>query len=294
MIDFFGGKKDLQSHIIRVLYNLSFVEDPARIIRAVRFEQRYAFKMDKSTEHFLKKAIGDKLLSKVRKKRIAEEIMLILNENEPTKALKRLEELEALKYILPGIKITKEVEKKLNKAKRNYEFWKKQINDEKVKMWLIYFLCLFKELEIDKIHKLCKKIMLKNKYIQIIDSIYINFNSTLEFLSQRNELLPSSIYIELKDLPNEILFFMIMERKKKIVKERITKFIKEYKRKKLLISGKDIKRIGVKPGPIYSELLKNLLNAQLDGLVKTKKEEIKFVKNILEKKERNLQKINAK
>ncbi|PKM79121.1 MAG: polynucleotide adenylyltransferase, partial [Firmicutes bacterium HGW-Firmicutes-13] len=68
LIDFFGGQKDLQLGVIRVLYNLSFVEDPARIIRAVRFEQRYNFKMDKSTEDFLKKAINDKLLSRLRKK----------------------------------------------------------------------------------------------------------------------------------------------------------------------------------------------------------------------------------
>ncbi len=52
LIDFFGGQRDLRKGIVRVLYNLSFVEDPARIIRAIRFEQRYNFKMDRTTENF--------------------------------------------------------------------------------------------------------------------------------------------------------------------------------------------------------------------------------------------------
>ncbi|GAI47430.1 unnamed protein product, partial [marine sediment metagenome] len=110
LIDFFGGQKDLSKGIIRVLYNLSFVEDPARIIRAIRFEQRYNFKMDRTTEDFLKKAIDDKLLSRLRKKRITEELILILKEENPLKSLKRMEELGSLKYILPDVELN-EIEK---------------------------------------------------------------------------------------------------------------------------------------------------------------------------------------
>ena len=70
-----------------------------------------------------------------------------------------------------------------------------------------------------------------------------------------------------------------------IVKERIVNYLKKYKKESLYISGKELKELQIEPGPIYSQILNKLLCAQLDGEVKNKKDEIKFVKNIL--KERN-------
>jgi tRNA nucleotidyltransferase (CCA-adding enzyme) len=70
-----------------------------------------------------------------------------------------------------------------------------------------------------------------------------------------------------------------------IAKERIENYFKKYKRESLYISGKELKELQLKPGPIYSQILNKLLCAQLDGEVKNKRDEISFVKNIL--KERN-------
>lgn len=286
LIDFFGGQKDLQLGIIRVLYNLSFVEDPARIIRAVRFEQRYNFKMDKSTEDFLKKAINDKLLSRLRKKRVAEELMLILKEENPTKALKRMEELGALKYVLPGVELNADTIKKLNRARGNYNFWKRNISEEKIELWLIYFFCIVGQLEKNKIQRMCKKLMFKQKTMDKINYIHLNLDSIIKFISQKNKLLPSSIYTKLKDLPNEILFLVMMESGSDTAKERINSFLKNYKKESLYISGKDLKKLDIKPGPIYSYILNRLLHAQLDGEVNSKEDEIKIVKNLLEEKDK--------
>ncbi|MCK4519215.1 MAG: CBS domain-containing protein, partial [Candidatus Omnitrophica bacterium] len=57
LIDFYGGQKDIKAKSIRILHNLSFVEDPTRIFRAVRFEQRFDFTIDKKTEHLIKTAV---------------------------------------------------------------------------------------------------------------------------------------------------------------------------------------------------------------------------------------------
>lgn len=286
LIDFFGGQKDLRIGIIRVLYNLSFVEDPARIIRAIRFEQRYNFKMDRATEDFLKKAIDDKLLSRLRKKRIAEELILILKEENPLKSLKRLEELGALKYILPEVELDKDTVERFNKAKDNYNFWKRNISDEKIELWLIYFFCIIGQLEKNKIQRRCKKLMFKQKTLDKINYIYLNLDSIIEFISQKNKLLPSSIYTKLKDVPNEILFLAMMESGSDTAKERVNSFLKNYKKESLYISGKDLKKLDFKPGPIYSYILNRLLYAQLDGEVNSKKDEIKIVKNLLEGKDK--------
>jgi tRNA nucleotidyltransferase (CCA-adding enzyme) len=285
LIDFFGGQKDLHKGIIRVLYNLSFVEDPARIIRAIRFEQRYNFKMDRTTEDFLKKAIDDKLLSRLRKKRVAEELILILKEENPLKSLKRMEELGALKYILPEVELNEETVKSLNKVKDNYNFWIRNIPDEKIERWMIYFCCLIRNLKKGQMQRIYKKLLIKQKSLDKINYCYSNLDQIIKMISQKNKISPSVIYLKLKGLPNEVLFLAIAESDTNIVKERISNYFLKYKKESLYISGKELKELQVKPGPIYSQILNKLLCAQLDGEVKNKRDEIRFVKNIL--KERN-------
>jgi len=285
LIDFFGGQKDLRLGIIRILYNLSFVEDPARIIRAIRFEQRYNFKMDRTTEDFLKKAIDDKLLSRLRKRRITEELILILKEENPLKSLKRMEKLGALKYILPEFELNEETVKRLNKVKDNYNFWKCNISGEKIELWVIYFCCLIRNLKKVQIRRIYKRLIIKQKSLEKINYCYSNLDQIIKMISQKNKISPSVIYLKLKGLPNEVLFLVMAERDTNIVKERISNYFRKYKRENLYISGKELKELQIKPGPIYSQILNKLLCAQLDGEVKNKRDEIRFVKNIL--KERN-------
>lgn len=285
LINFFGGQKDLRIGIIRVLYNLSFIEDPARIIRAIRFEQRYNFKMDRTTEDFLKKAIDDKLLSRLRKKRITEELILILKEENPLKSLKRMEELGALKYILPEFELNEETVERLNRVKDNYDFWQRDIPDEKIELWVIYFCCLIRNLKKSQIQRIYKKLIIKQKSLYKINYCYLNLDQIIKIISQKTKISPSVIYLKLKGLPNEILFLAMAESDTNIAKERINSYFRKYKKESLYISGNELKELQVKPGPIYSQILSELLCAQLDGEVKNKRDEIRFVKNIL--KERN-------
>ena len=283
LIDFFGGQKDLQLGIIRVLYNLSFVEDPARIIRAIRFEQRYNFKMDKSTEDFLKKAIDDKLLSRLRKKRVAEELILILQEKNPLKSLKRMEELGALKYILPEVELNEDTVGRLNRVKDNHDFWIRNMPDEKIQLWMIYLCSLIKNIEKNQVEKIFKKLIFKQKSLNNINYIYTNLDQIIKYILPKNKISPSNIYIKLKGLSNEILFLAMTESRDDIAKNRIVKYFKKYKNESVYISGKELKKLHIKPGPIYSQILGKLLYAQLDGEVKNKEDEVKFVKNILKK-----------
>ena len=283
LIDFFGGQKDLQLGIIRVLYNLSFVEDPARIIRAIRFEQRYNFKMDKSTEDFLKKAIDDKLLSRLRKKRVAEELILILQEKNPLKSLKRMEELGALKYIIPEVELNEDTVGRLNRVKDNHDFWIRNMPDEKVQLWMIYLCSLIKNIEKNQVEKIFKKLIFKQKSLNNINYIYTNLDQIIKYILPKNKISPSNIYIKLKGLSNEILFLAMTESRDDIAKNRIVKYFKKYKNESVYISGKELKKLHIKPGPIYSQILGKLLYAQLDGEVKNKEDEVKFVKNILRK-----------
>src|SRR5690606_38395864 len=90
LIDYFGGRKDLMNGSIRILYNFSFVEDPTRILRAIRFEQRYRFTIEADTLRFARDAIERRMLGRLSYKRILAELILILNEKDPVPALERI------------------------------------------------------------------------------------------------------------------------------------------------------------------------------------------------------------
>ena len=109
LIDYFGGRKDLQAGLIRVLYNLSFVEDPTRILRAIRFEQRYRFQIEPETLRFAREAIARRLLGRLSYNRIQQELELILAEKDPVPALRRMDEIGVWHYILPEVKLDNEV-----------------------------------------------------------------------------------------------------------------------------------------------------------------------------------------
>ena len=104
IVDYYGGRKDLEQGVIRILYNLSFVEDPTRIMRAIRFEQRYGFKMDEKTQYFAVKAIETGVLDGLSQERIDFEFLAMLREKEVFAILQRMMELGLLEKSIPRLK----------------------------------------------------------------------------------------------------------------------------------------------------------------------------------------------
>ena len=92
LIDYFGAQDDIKDKVLRVLHNLSFVEDPTRILRVIRFEQRFSFKIGKLTLALIKSAIKMNYLKDLTGRRLFLELRLILEEQDPTKAIERMDE----------------------------------------------------------------------------------------------------------------------------------------------------------------------------------------------------------
>ncbi len=99
--DPFGGLADLRDGVVRVLHPLSFIEDPTRVMRAARFEGRFAFSMDEGTEGLARRAVAMGLLQEISGARLREELLAILEEDDPAPPLERLEALGALRAVLP-------------------------------------------------------------------------------------------------------------------------------------------------------------------------------------------------
>ena len=103
LLDFFHCRKDIEEGIIQVLYNLSFVEDPTRIIRAIRYSERYQFQILPRTLELLKEALDNQYLEKISKNRIREEIVLCLKEPNRSRMIQRMGELDVFRHIFGSV-----------------------------------------------------------------------------------------------------------------------------------------------------------------------------------------------
>ncbi|MEA3369026.1 MAG: DHHA1 domain-containing protein [Candidatus Ratteibacteria bacterium] len=277
LVDFFGGEKDLKKKIIRCLHDLSFVEDPTRIFRAVRFEQRYGFKISRHAQHLIKTAINLEMFDWLTNHRLFDELILILSEKKPLPAIKRMAEFNELRFIHPRIKLNKNSELLFRKLSRAIAWFKKEFPHEKPEVWSIYFLCLLEGLNKEEAQEVVRKFVVSKKNEK---RIVLAKESGARILNnlKKKKLKNSEIFQQLRGLPLEVLLFLLAKTEFSRVEKRIKVYITVLRKVRPLIKGKDLAGLGISAGPIYKEIFRAILWKKLDGGLKTKKEERFFIK----------------
>lgn len=150
LLDLFDGQKDLRNGKIRVLHDRSFIDDPTRILRAIRFEQRYNFSIEPKTFKLMRRALTLGLLNRLTRFRLGRELILLLKEKRTLKATLRFDQLCGLELIHPLIRLDNMVKKRLKSPKAKDD-------------WLVYFMLLTKELNAQQLEKLCCDFSLTRK-----------------------------------------------------------------------------------------------------------------------------------
>ena len=263
LIDFFGALKDIRDKKIRVLHALSFVEDPTRILRALRFATRYRFQLGKHTEKLLKMAVERKLFKTVEGQRIYHELKQILNEENPLRVFLKLEKYGVLKELFPGVTWDRR-KKDLFERVRKLIIWHKLNFPESQTLYHIVYLgaLLFKE-PYTKADEILKELAVPQKEAELLKRLL------KEVYPLKRELLkaerPSQIYNLLERKPEELL--LLLGSLSDPLKDKVVAFMKEYRLVKPLVSGEELKALGLKPGPVYKELLNRVKYGILDGKI---------------------------
>lgn len=275
LIDPFKGLEDLKNEKIRVLHKKSFLDDPTRIIRGIRFVSRFNFSFEEYTFKLLKEAVSKKVFSKVSPVRIGNEMIKLLQEENPFRGLKILNQLCGLEFIHPDIKFDKNWDKFfLQVDKFSNDFNKKTL--QKIKKWLIYFIFLTENLNKKNLEKICLNYELKkNERFSVIRAselkkIEIERLSNYKYSELVNILKP--IY------PESIIYFIIRIDSKPL-KRKLFNFLIRFSKIRLYINGERLKKMGFSPGPIFNKILDTLFLAKLDRIVITEKDEEDFIKN---------------
>ena len=277
LIDFFGGQKDLKEKVIRVLHNLSFVEDPTRILRAIRFEQRFGFKIGKQTESLIRAAVKSHFMEKVEGRRLFLELKNILEEENALAALRRMNEFNLFPELFPALKYDPAKEELLEKIEEVLNWYRLSYFEHRVERWLVYFMGIAFDLSETDLLKFTKRLELPEKKIDFLVNARARTHQVLMRFSRTKKMLPSEIYHTLEDCTIEELLYMMAKTNRDESKKAISLYLLKLRNVKPILTGHDLKALNIEPGPIYKEILRNLLDARLNGEIQTKEDEIAFV-----------------
>jgi len=279
LIDFFGGQRDLREKSIRVLHNLSFVEDPTRAFRAVRFSERFGFKISKHTENLIKSTIEMNLFDKLSGPRLYEELLLSFKETDPIRTLKRVSEFGLLKVIQSNLVFTEELEATLGSMHETLSWFNLLFLEEKPETGVLYLMALLSGLKEEDIKTIMERLSPSPRAKDMIIKGIVSARDVVRKLPVRD---PVEIYKLLHTLKLEVILFSMalsLDRQKKKV---ISRYLTELRNVKTVLTGDDLKKMGIQPGPVYAKILRELLDEKMRGRVKSREDEEKFVKHVMQ------------
>ena len=275
LYDYWGGVNDLRQGTIRVLHSLSFIDDPTRILRAIRFEQRFNFSIEERTMQQLVEAKG--LLNNLSGDRIRHELDLIFDEKESVSILSRLDELHLLSEIHPGLTWNRSMARAI---KRTIHFSKKWIEEfpdlTKIDRRSLGYIFWLSSLPDEVILPISKRLKLSERTQKIIKGI----KEVVSLFPEISEKKPSKICDQLDRLPTLSIILGRME-----LKTDEARFLEDYlfnwKKVKPLVNGNDLKRMGVPSGKRYQIILRKLKEAWLDGQITDQAQEMELLNKLI-------------
>jgi tRNA nucleotidyltransferase (CCA-adding enzyme) len=285
-----GGQRDLRAKAIRVLHEESFVDDPTRIFRAIRFARRFGFSLESSTRHRLEEAAATKLIQELSGPRLCNEILLLLGERDARKTIKSLVRLKLLRFLHPRLRYTKNGERVVAVLPRALAWWKKQSPDRMVERPLIYLMALLSQAGPVVLQSVIERLRLSTRHSKAVQWAGHKTNRLLHVLKQSKNVRPAEIYRLLADVPDDAIVLLVAkglslrtEAGADRLTRRLSQFLKHDRRATTILKGEDLKQLGLKPGPRFKTILDRLLDARLNGNVRTESDERAFVHRMVQK-----------
>lgn len=261
--DPFGGLKDLEGERVRVLHTLSFVEDPTRVFRAARFESRFGFRMEPTTEGLARNAVEMCLLDEVSGARLREELLAIVAEDPAAPAIARLHDLGALQAVLPTgvdsgvvLKAFKATEKALPKVEK--------MLGARLERDTTMMVPLAAGASRSGLERWLRRLRLGRRHGAVQQPLADKGPTIVKTLADRRKMRDSRLFALLSGVPMELLPYL-WGTGTATARKRIERFAADLEHVKAAVSGDDLVAMGYRPSARFSDILKQALADRLDG-----------------------------
>lgn len=263
LIDPYQGASNLDRRLIRILHPGSFSDDATRIIRGVRYEQRYGFEFEAQTARLLERDIP--MLDTISGDRIRHELELIFEEKQPEFAIKRLGELGMLPRISPSLKGNGWLAEKFDRARRL---------KKPSQLPLLYFCLLVYSSDQKEIEQFLARLNISAKLSRAMRDM-LRLKTRLPLLD-KSALKPSEIYYMLQEYDPVAIQANAIASDSPIVHHHLQLFLTKLRYVRPSLDGEELKRLGISAGPEMGKVLQALHKAKLDGEVRTRADEKKL------------------
>ena len=283
VVDYFGGIIDLAKRQLRVLHKDSFLDDPTRILRLVRFKSRFGFIIEPATKKLIREARSAKALEKMQKHRVRDELILIFKEPKPEDALKLLKDLYGLGFIHESLGFENSQGQAFVSIRKTLRWFEAEFPLHRpAELWLMYFIYFLSTLDSLTIKKIISDFAFKKgELIRILSfkrqarRIYGELNNP--------SLSASKVYNILNPYSYEVILIIYSKASSPRVRKYIRDFLAVYNFTRIKVTGHDLSKLGLRPGPDFKTILQMVLEGKLDLRLSTKREELSLARKLIKR-----------
>ncbi len=287
--DVYGGQRDLRARTIRVLHDGSFEDDPTRIFRAIRFEHRFGFRLERATLRLLAQTASTNLIARLSGPRLQNEILLLFSERDPVRAIARLAQLKLLRFLHRRLCYTKNVKRVVTAVPKALAWWARRFPDSVIDRPIVYLMALSSESSQAVVTAMIRRLVLSREQAKNVSAGGSRIDRALKRLTDKGTVRPSQVYRLLADLSDKALVLLLAKQisrrhgvRLSLLKRHLLSFVKN-RAVKTALTGRDLQAMGLKPGPQYRIILGQLLDARIDGVVTTEADERALAHRLLKK-----------
>ena len=263
--DPFGGLADLQNGLVRVLHPLSFVEDSTRVLRAARFEQRFGFSMEGATAGLAAQAVAMGLLQEISGARVREELLAILEEDDPAAPLARLAEFGALAGLLPHGVDGAEALTDLRAVIGSLEEIPHQAGRPPRRITAL-LVALAGRGAVGPVERWVERLRVGRDGSYAARETSRRAGALRRALDRPTAMRDSRLYALLAGLAPETVVYA-RATGSDLVRERVDRFCGTLSHVRLDVDGDDLVALGAEPSPAFSDILSRIRARRLDGVV---------------------------
>jgi tRNA nucleotidyltransferase (CCA-adding enzyme) len=260
LVDPYQGENDLEHRLIRILHPESFSDDATRILRGVRYEQRFGFEFEAETARLLERDIP--MLDTVSGDRIRHELEHILEEERPELVIKRLGELGALSTISPSLKGDGWIAEKFGKARRL---------KKPAQLHSLYFCLIIYSFNEGEIEQFLARLNIPAKLSRAMRDT-LRLKARLPLLDKPSPE-PSEIYYLLRKYDPLAIQTNAIASESATIRRHLHVFLTKLRYVRTSLDGEELERLGISAGPEMGKVLRILHKAKLDGEVRSRADE---------------------
>jgi len=265
LLDYFGGRRDLQAGKIRVLHGLSFIEDPTRAYRAIRFALRLGFEISSETAHLMRVALREEVFARLSPERLRREVQHILGEKRLVRAVHMLEEYQLLSVLHPALRGTRTIYTRLERAEEALAWYRLLFRGDEVSAWTVALGVLADKLDEASREELLGRLRPGRAVDGFLREAPERVHEVIGRLARRRSLRASRVHDVCHGHSREMLLLAMSMTGREEVRRSLSLYLSQLRDVRPDIDGADLLAAGVPEGPAIAVGLDVALRAKLDG-----------------------------